>query len=97
LEKLDLTGLEVGGEVIYVDPVAVPHKALVTTVWGDPATCVPCINIAYVNPDKNAQDSYGRQISRQTSLQHRSVNPSHGQYYMLPGDVQNPVLAAFAK
>lgn len=97
MEKPDLSALKVGGMVIYVDPVARRYDALVTAVWGDPAATVPCINLVYVNPDESTQDSYGRQISRQTSLAHRSVNPAHGQYYMMPGDTPNPILPAFAK
>ena len=97
MEKPDLTGLHVGGSVVYVDAVARQHAALVTAVWGDPAVSVPCINIVYVSEDDKMQDTYGRQIARQTSLCHRTVNPAHGMYYMMPGDVPNPVLAAYEK
>ncbi len=93
MEKPDLSALHVGGRVIYVDPVAVQHEALVTAVWGDPSTCVPCINIVYVSSEEKMQDTYGRQIARESSLCHRSVNPAHGQYYMMPGDTPNPVQA----
>ena len=93
----DLSGLVVGGTVVFVDPVAVHHQALVTAVWGDPKECVPCINIVYVNPEDSMHDSYGRQITRQTSLCHRSVNPAHGMYYMMPGDTPNPVREAHAR
>lgn len=95
MDKPDLSALKVGGRVIYVDPVAVQHEAVVTAVWGDPSVSVPCINIVYVSQDKEMQDSYGRQIARQTSLCHRSVNPAHGQYFMMPGDTANPVQKAY--
>ena len=91
MDKPNLTGLHVGGHVIFVDPVGVPHDALVTAVWGDPAECVPCINIVLVHDDAAMHDSYGRQIARHTSLCHRSVNPAHGMYYMMFGDTQNPI------
>lgn len=97
MNKPDLSGLRVGSRVIYVDTVAVQFDALVTAVWGDPATQVPCINLVFVTKDEAMQDSYGRQISRQTSLCHRSVNPAHGQYYMMPGDTPNPVQQASQK
>jgi hypothetical protein len=97
MEKPDLSGLRVGCPVVYVDPVAVRHEALVTAVWGDPAACVPCINLVYIDSDETKQDPYGRQISRQTSLCHRSVNPAHGQYFMMPGDTANPVQPASQK
>lgn len=97
MEKPDLSGLKVGCPVVYVDPVAVQHPALVTAVWGNPAECVPCINIVIVNDDESMQDSYGRQIHRQTSLSHRSVNPAHGQYFMMPGDTPNEIKPAYQK
>jgi hypothetical protein len=83
---------KVGDHVIYVDPVARQHDALVTAVWGP-----TCINIVYVSGDKTRDDTYGRQIERQTSLCHRSLSPAHGQYYMLYGDVPNPVVQPVEK
>jgi len=97
MDKPDLSALRVGGRVVFVDPVAVQHEALVTAVWGNPANSVPCINIVFVSSDDKMQDPYGRQIERQTSLCHRSVNPAHGFYYMMPGDTPNPIVAAFEK
>jgi hypothetical protein len=97
MERPDLSGLLVGGRVIYVDPVAVQHEALVTTVFGDPSTCVPCVNVVYVSDEEKMQDPYGRQIARQSSLCHRSVNPAHGNYYMMPGDEPNLIQEAFQK
>lgn len=92
MEKPDLTGkLFVGATVVYVDPVGVQSPALVTAVWGDPKDC-PLINLVYVDPDANRTDSYGRQISRQTSLHHRSAYAVHGQYYMMPDDTPNPIV-----
>ncbi len=90
-------GLKIGARVIYVDSFAQQHEALVTAVWGDPATSVPCINIVHVNSNEAMGDVYGRQIARSTSLCHRSVNPAHGNYYMMPGEVANPVLEAAMK
>jgi len=95
MERPDLSELAVGCNVIFVDPVAGQHQAVVTSIFGDPAVNVPCINIVYVNPDETMQDSYGRQIMRQTSLCHRSVNPAYGMYYMMPGDTPNPIKPAY--
>ena len=50
MERPDLSGLAVGCNVIFVDPVAGRHQAVVTSIFGDPAVNVPCINIVYVNP-----------------------------------------------
>lgn len=90
--KPDLTGqLVVGAHVIYVDPVGGQHQALVTAIWGDPKDA-PLVNVVYVDSDPNRQDSYGRQISRTTSLCHRSASNVHGMYYMMPGDTPNPIV-----
>jgi len=92
MEKPDLTGkLFVGAAVVYVDPVGGQHQALITAVWGKPADC-PLVNLVYVEPDDTRTDSYGRQISRQTSLHHRSAYAVHGQYYMMPDETPNPIV-----
>lgn len=87
----DLSNLKVGAHVIWTDAVGKQHPAIVTAVWGDPANCVPCINLVVVSDDESKQDTYGRQIERQTSVVHRSTQPAHGWYYMMPGDTPNPV------
>jgi hypothetical protein len=83
--------LYVGMPVIYADPVAGQHNALITAVWGDPKTR-PCINVVLVSADESKTDSYGRQIERQTSLQYKDIVGVHGMYYMLPGEVPNPIV-----
>ena len=96
MEKPDLTGkLIVGGHLVYVDPVGGQHQALVTAVWGDPKDC-PLINVVYVDPDPNRHDTYGRQISRNTSCHYRSAYAVHGNYYMMPDETPNPVVAPTA-
>jgi plastocyanin len=82
------TEVKVGDAVVFVDPVARPHNALVTAVWGP-----TCINVVIVSNDDKKTDCYGRQIERHTSCLHRSQTPAHGNYWMLPGDTQNPVKA----
>lgn len=89
--KPDLSGLVVGGHVIWVGPVGDQHDALVTAIWGDPTISVPCINLVFVSEDNSKQDPYGRQIERNTSVVHRSNQAAHGWYYMMPGDTPNPV------
>jgi hypothetical protein len=84
--------LRVGMHVIYVDPVARQHDAIVTAVWGP-----TCINVVFVSNDENRTDSWGRQIERQTSLGHRSGTPAHGQYFMMPGDTPNPIAQPIAR
>lgn len=82
------TRAKVGDTVIYVDPVARQHNALVTAVHGP-----TCINAVYVSGEESMTDTYGRQIARQSSLCHKSVVGAHGNYYMLPGEEPNPVRA----
>lgn len=71
--------IQIGDAVVYVDPVAVPHNALVTQVWSQ-----ECLNVVFVSGDTARGDSYGRQIERSTSLMHQSIVPVHGNYWRLP-------------
>ena len=87
-----LDGLQVGGRVIYVDPHGYQREALVNAVWGDPKSSTPpCINLVYVHPNEDMQDSCGRQIFRESSVSYKTQNTAHGRYYMMPGDTPNPV------
>lgn len=65
-----------GEPVIYVDPVGLQHPALVTRPWGP-----TCVNLVFVSSDTNKEDTYGRQIERQSSCVHASVQPVHGNYW----------------
>ncbi len=42
---------------------------------------IPCINLVFVEKDENKTDSYGRQIARNTSVQHQSMTQAHGMYW----------------
>ncbi len=84
--------VHVGETVIYHDPVGGAHDALVTAVWG-PA----CINVVFVTSDENKQDNYGRQIERQTSLSHKSVNSFHGFYWRFTDEEPNPYTPALER
>jgi hypothetical protein len=75
-----------GESVIYVDPVARQFSALVTAVWSP-----TCINLVLVSGDESKGDTYGRQIERQTSMPHKSMNSAHGHYWMFPGEEPNPI------
>jgi len=74
---------KIGQSVIYVDPVSVPHEALITYVpenfqpeWGQPWT-----NIVFVTTDATRTDSYGHQIERNTSVSHVSKSHAPGMYW----------------
>ncbi len=83
--------LKVGDPVVYVDPVVVPHNAVITAVWSETCLKVVYVNVVYVSGDKSKEDTYGRQIERQTSLLRKDIQTVHGQYWMLPGEEQNPI------
>jgi len=73
--------------VIFVDAVAKQHNALVTAVWSP-----TCVNVVLVNDDDKMTDSYGRQISRNTSVLHKSsVGATFGKYWMFQDEEPNPI------
>ncbi len=84
-----------GAPIVYVDSHGVKHDALVTTWHGvdyyraQAPTMEPGVNLAYVSQDTSRTDSYGRQIERQTSVCHKSVQPAHGNYWLWPEEVSN--------
>lgn len=75
---------QVGDVVVYHDPTGIPSNALVTAVWG-----AKCINLVITSQDENKTDPYGRQIERQTSMSHASVNRVHGFYWRWPEEEPN--------
>lgn len=75
-----VSDLEVGGHVVYVDPLGRPRPALVTAIHG-PAGPGTSINVAIVCNDPTMTDSYGRQLSRATSVCHQSRQSAHGYYW----------------
>lgn len=77
--------VRVGEPVIWHDPQGRPHHALVTAAW----TPV-CINVVIVDPNEGSTDSYGRQIVRHTSQNHRNQMPVHGFYWRFPEEEPNP-------
>jgi hypothetical protein len=92
MENNEERKVNVGETVIYHDPVGTPFNALVTAVWTP-----TCINVVIVSDDESRTDSYGRQIERRTSLQHKSLVPVHGNYFRFQDEEPNPVVQAEAK
>ncbi|PYS52433.1 MAG: hypothetical protein DMF68_01610 [Acidobacteria bacterium] len=76
---------EVGKTIVFHDAKGQPHDALVTAVWSP-----TCINIVFVSQDALRQDSFGRQIERQTSLLHKGSTPVHGMYWRFSDEEPNP-------
>lgn len=64
--------IEIGDVVTYVDPVGKKRPALVTSVFARSADDeAPSLNLVFVSDDESQHDSYGRQISRETSVCHK--------------------------
>lgn len=59
---------QVGLDIIFIDSLRKPHKALITAAWSP-----TCCNLVYVSDDEKKDDSYGRQIERATSVMHKSA------------------------
>jgi len=86
----------VGDHVIFHDSKGNPHNAVLTAVWGPEKAFndhgqVPCVNLVYVSADNEREDTYGRQIERETSLVHAANQPAHGMYWRWPEEEINPV------
>ena len=75
---------EVGQFVVWHDPVGNANNALVTAVWTP-----KCINVVIVSADTTKTDAYGRQIERNTSCSHKSVNNVHGFYWRFTDEEPN--------
>lgn len=68
--------MKIGDSVTYVDARGIPHAALVTQVWTPTG-----VNVIFVDDDEKKTDDYGRQIRRETSVVHKSLQPAHGNYF----------------
>jgi hypothetical protein len=78
--------IHVGDSVVYHNPVARGFVALITAVWSK-----TCINVVYVSGDDTKTDTYGRQIERATSLNHKSTMTVHGNYWRFQDEEPNPI------
>src|ERR1044072_7867846 len=76
--------VRVGDPVIWHDPQGGAHDALVTAVWGP-----VCINVVIVDPNEGSTDSYGRQIQRHTSQNHKNQMKVHGFYWRFTDEEPN--------
>lgn len=78
--------IHVGDVVVYHNPVAKAFNALITAVWSK-----TYINVVIVSGDDTKTDSYGRQIERVTSLNHKSSMAVHGNYWRFEDETPNPI------
>ena len=90
--RVPRVGLDV---VVFCDSKGQDIPALVGCVFGDGAGGVfPCINIAFMAPDPNREDSYGRQVDRScTSVPHGSDQRAHGFYWRWEDEEPNVYVA----
>lgn len=72
---------QVGDVVVYHDEVGQPKNALVTCNWGGGS-----LNVVFVSSDAGMKDQYGRQIGRETSVSHVTVQQAHGRYWRWPDE-----------
>jgi len=85
------SAVEIGQHVLYVDELSRPRQALLTAVWRSqpyytPMTPIPGVNIVLVSDDTRFEDSYGRQITRETSVVHVTNQVAPGRYWCLPSE-----------
>lgn len=88
---------KIGDHVIFFDQFGMPHDALLTAVWGESSVreytqdgktvkedYYPSVNVLLISPDERREDSYGRQVERQTSVVHSNDQCAWGNFYCFP-------------
>lgn len=90
--------LEIGMGVVFIDEHYAEHNALITAIHGDPCGDVyrradqapeeeehhwPCVNLVSVDPSEGAQDQYGRQLRRCSSVVHWRESSASGYCWRL--------------
>lgn len=95
-EKVEiLRQVSVTDHVIFVDPLGKRRNALITAVWGEPyrqgneedgPIYYPSVNLVIVTTDDAMSDTYGRQITRTTSVVHKGGQQAHGNYWLFPDE-----------
>lgn len=77
----------IGDHVVYVDSRGRTRDALVTAIHEgmkpEPGA-QPGVNVVLVSDDEAREDSYGRQVERETSVVHEASQPAHGNYWREP-------------
>lgn len=72
--------VKIGDRVTYVDPERKSHNAIVICVFSRTDGLEPPINVVMVDPDPKKDDSWGRQIVRETSVSYKS-QAAPGRYW----------------
>lgn len=84
---------KVGDPVVWHDENGNPHNALIICVFPAQESGMGLLNIMLPSPDENQEDSYGRQIHRETSCMHKSSSNVHGRYWRYLDEEPNPYVA----
>ena len=77
---------DVGKACTFFDSRGQAFDALITAVHG-----TQCINLVYVNDVAGQTDSYGQKLLRSSSCMHGSIQQAWGNYWLLPGEVREPM------
>ena len=96
---MELRQISIGDAVVFIDSVGRVSNALVTNVFGETrlgrlygaevdTVFYPCINFVTVADDENKTDPYGRQLSRHTSMVHRSANQAGRFCWIFPDETK---------
>ncbi len=72
----------VGDVVIFHDSKGLPHNAIVICVFSPDSGSMPLLNMVMIEAE-GMEDTYGRQIKRETSVIHKS-NGVHGNVWRWP-------------
>lgn len=82
--------LTIGGPCIYTDPKGRDHAAVVTNGFGADGKISKsaAINVAYVSDDTSRTDTFGRQLERETSVQHQSIQTAAGRFWRYAGEAR---------
>jgi hypothetical protein len=83
---------EVGQPIMFIDTHRVARHAIAIH-WWMPGKDSPyseewaAVNLMLADPDPQKEDTYGRQICRETSVPHLSANPAKGFCWCWPDEV----------
>lgn len=95
--------LKEGDIVIFFDQFGLEHNALLTAVHGERTITTfkeegaetitekvdnPSVNLVMVSPDTKREDTYGRQMERDSSVVHYMNQGAWGNFFCLPEEIE---------
>lgn len=66
--------------ILFVDENGLQHNALVQWIHGTVED--PTINLVHLAADEAKKDTYGRQVEKRTSVQHKNRTTASGMYWV---------------